>query len=747
MFWFDERGHELSVDDWLNPTARLLGLRRARRIDSQRVETLLLLLNSDTVAHRFTLPEPQLDYQVLIDTDDPADANHTLSEHQCEVAAHSLVLLSAETATQVLLDAVDKKQSAAAALDASADADPITAEATADAVDQFSDAMAEDTANEKYVMSARYAHSLPFGAELIDSSRTRFRLWAPDAKTVDVEIPGLSPIAMHRSGDGVFEREVYCGAGTCYRFRIDRKMAVPDPAARRQAEDVHGDSIVCDPKDYLWYCDSWRGRPWHEMVIYELHVGSCHGFVGVERQLHELAQLGVTAIELMPIADFFGQRNWGYDGVLPFAPDVSYGTPDQLKQLIDSAHRHGLYVSRCGLQPLRARRQFSCDVCVAIFQRNKKSPWGAAINFSQPKVREFFTENALYWLLEYRFDGLRFDAVHQIDDADWLDDLAAKIRNKIEPGRHVHLILENEKNRAEHLRGSDSANTADTGSGRSAGLFDAQWNDDGHNALHVLLTGEHDSYYRNYSKNPAKKLARCLAEGFAYQGEISPTHKRPRGTSSAHLPPSAFVLFLQNHDQIGNRAFGERLTTLVDEQKLRAAITLLLLCPQIPLLFMGEQWGARAPFLFFTDFHTELATAVRDGRRCEFAALPAFVDPVQRDQIPDPNALSTYARSILDPYEKNEAEHARYLNLYQKLLTLRHTRIVPNLPGSRSTGATAIGEAAVLAGWRLGNGDTLHIAVNFGSRAIALAKPARHLIFSSNISAPSANANGAQRKR
>lgn len=582
-------------------------------------------------------------------------------------------------------------------------------------------------------MSARYAHALPFGAELIDASRTRFRLWAPDARTVDVEIPGLSPIAMQHSGEGFFECEVYCGAGTCYRFRINRQTAVPDPAARCQADDVHGDSVVCDPHEYLWHCDGWLGRPWHEMVIYELHVGCCHGFAGVEKQLRNLAQLGITAIELMPIADFSGQRNWGYDGVLPFAPDVSYGSPAQLKQLIDSAHRHGLCVYLDVVyNHFGPDGNFLATYASPFFNRKKKSPWGTAIDFSQPHVRQFFTENALYWLLEYRFDGLRFDAVHQIDDAGWLDEMAAQVRRSVEPDRHVHLMLENEHNRAQHLRGFAKSTTDPTA---HSGLFDAQWNDDGHNVLHVLLTGESDSYYRNYHDQPAQKLARCLAEGFVYQGEISPTHGRPRGTSSAHLPPAAFVLFLQNHDQIGNRAFGERLTTLVAEDKLRAAITLLLLCPQIPLLFMGEPWGARTPFLFFTDFHDELAAAVREGRRSEFAALPAFTDPVLRQKIPDPNAVSTYTQSVPEPCSKDTPEQLRFLNLYQQLLALRRAHIVPNLPGCRSAGATAIGNAAVIASWRLGNDTTLRIAVNFGDNAIALNGVEGYSLFASDNSA------------
>jgi maltooligosyltrehalose trehalohydrolase len=276
--------------------------------------------------------------------------------------------------------------------------------------------------------------------------------------------------------------------------------------------------------------------------------------------------------------------------------------------------------------------------------------------------------------------------------------MAAHVRAQIGPNRHVHLMLENEHNDAAHLRGE----------------FDAQWNDDAHNALHVLLTGECESYYANYADAPAEKLARCLAEGFAYQGEPSPSHDgAPRGTPSADLPPTAFILFLQNHDQIGNRAFGERLTQLADPQALRAAILLQLLCPQIPLLFMGEEWGCRSPFLFFTDFHDELAAAVRDGRRREFARFSAFADDDARAAIPDPNAESTFLRSIP---ERTAAPAERDCRAwYADLLTLRRAQIVPRLAGIVSLGAVAYGHAAVAAAWRCSDGAVLRIAANFGA--------------------------------
>ena len=484
--------------------------------------------------------------------------------------------------------------------------------------------------------TAQHAYTLPFGAELIDNQRTRFRLWAPSAKSVAIEIDGAPPTPMHAVANGFYEIEIDCGAGTRYRYRIDNELAVPDPASRLQHDDVHDASVVIDPKAFTWHCTEWHGRPWHEMVIYELHAGCCGGFSGIEAQLNELVELGITAVELMPIADFPGRRNWGYDGVLPFAPDTSYGTPEQLKQLIDTAHRLGVCVYLDVVyNHFGPDGNFLHRYAAPFFDGNKQSPWGAAIDFLQPQVRRFFIENALYWLQEYRFDGLRFDAVHAIGDPAWLDEMASEIRERIQPGREVHLILENEHNRAEHLRGHatitgvrsvfESEHDAPV-----TGDFDAQWNDDGHNALHVLLTGEHDSYYENYRKQPAQKLARCLAEGFAYQGDFAPVQQRARGTPSAHLPPTAFVLFLQNHDQIGNRALGERLTVLTSEARLRAATTLLLLSPQIPLLFMGEQWGARSPFFFSpistTNSRPRCAKGVAaNSPRCPRSKIPRSV--------------------------------------------------------------------------------------------------------------------------
>jgi len=347
-----------------------------------------------------------------------------------------------------------------------------------------------------------------------------------------------------------------------------------------------------------------------------------------------------------------------------------------------------------------------------MFRHDVPTPWGTAIDFRDPQVRRFFTENALYWLMEYRFDGLRFDAVHAIPDSGWLDEMAAEVRATVEPGRHVHLVLENDDNRAEHL----------------ARDLDAQWNDDAHHALHVLLTAERAGYYADYADAPARHLARCLAEGFAYQGEPSP-HRggKPRGTPSDELPPTAFVLFLQNHDQIGNRALGERLTALSDPASLEAAIALVLLCPQIPLLFMGEEVATRSPFLFFTDHNEQLAAAVREGRRREFASFASFLAR-QGEALPDPNGIATVERSV--PKPDSERGRARE-ELYRKLLALRRAEVTPRLDGARALEAKAIGPAAVLARWRMNDGAVLTLATNLGEAAVSVPATAGRALFES----------------
>jgi len=545
--------------------------------------------------------------------------------------------------------------------------------------------------------------ALRHGAYPLGPSTTRFSLWAPDAKSVGLLVAGEN-IPMQAHEDGWYSIEAPYAAGTQYRYLIDGELEVPDPASRAQAGDVHQPSVVVDPLAYRWRNLEWQGRPWHETVLYELHVGAYGGYAHIEQRLGELAELGVTAIELMPLAEFPGDRNWGYDGVLPYAPEASYGTPEQLKQLIDTAHGHGLMVFLDVVyNHFGPDGNFLGRYASPFFRHDQHTPWGDAIDFRRREVREFFINNALMWLNEYRFDGLRLDAVHAIPDLDFLVELAKRVRGETEPGRHVHLVLENEHNRASLLEQG----------------ITAQWNDDGHNVLHTILTGESQGYYAEYNQDATDKLARFLGEGFIYQGQKN-RRGEPRGEPSAHLSPTSFVLFLQNHDQTGNRAFGERLINLSDPDALRAATAVLLLSPMIPLLFMGEEWGSRQPFLFFTSHHGELADAVREGRRGEFAEFAEFADAETRARIPDPNAVETFEASRPDFSSAGEPGHAEWLAYYRTLLQIRHAEILPRLAGARFFGAAALGKAAVLARWKMADGSTLRLELNLGTASVPL---------------------------
>ena len=561
-------------------------------------------------------------------------------------------------------------------------------------------------------MSDRFAFSLPFGATVTERG-TKFRIWAPSCEYLELDLDGHLHV-MQAEDDGWHSITLTTPIGTPYRFKLPDGMMVPDPASRAQAGHVHDASLVVDPKSYQWKHPGWRGRPWHETVIYELHAGTFGGFKGIEAQLPRLHDLGITAIELMPVSAFPGDHNWGYDGVMPYAPDSAYGTPDELKSMIDTAHGLGLMVFLDVVY-----NHFGPDgayihvYAQKFFREDLKTPWGASIDFRRPEVRAYFEKNSQFWLMEYRFDGLRYDAVHAIGDPGFLDEMANTIRGGVEPDRHVHLVLEHENNASRHLRTSPI----------SPG-YDAQWTDDFHHAVHVLLTGETEGYYEDF-KDALTHLRRVLAEGFAYQGELSPHSGRLRGEASAHLPTTDFVICLQNHDQTGNRAMGERLTVLADPQALRAATALLLLTPFIPLLFMGEEFAATTPFLFFTDHGEELAELVRAGRRSEFQHFAAFKDPERRDQIPDPNSVDTFRASI-PPFEGDCSFH-------QKLLSVRFKEIVPGIVGCRTAGVEVVGKSALIARWRMVDNRTLCIAVNFGNDKPEVPAPMGDTIFETPV--------------
>ncbi|MNK34981.1 Malto-oligosyltrehalose trehalohydrolase [compost metagenome] len=548
-----------------------------------------------------------------------------------------------------------------------------------------------------------------FGAIPLESGVTRFRLWAPSApEGLALEVEGHPPIALRPGADGYAQADVDCPPGARYHYRLDADTIVPDPASRLQDGDVHGDSIVVAPGGYEWRHPEWSGRPWEETVLYEVHAGLAGGYAGLLARLPELAAMGITMLELMPIADFPGERNWGYDGVLPYAPDTAYGTPDALKRLVDGAHGLGMSVMLDVVyNHFGPDGNYLSGYAAPFFRSDIDTPWGDAIDFREAAVSQFFKENALYWLTEYRFDGLRLDAVHAIAGHEWLHELAQFVREGVSAERNVHLVVENDDNRASLLQGD----------------FDAQWNDDAHHVLHHLLTGETRGYYADYCDAPAQALARCLAEGWLYQGQPSPYRGgQPRGEPSAALPPSAFVLFLQNHDQTGNRARGERLISLVDSgQRLRAAVALQLLAPQIPLIFMGEERGARAPFLYFTS-HTDplLAQAVRDGRRREFAAFPEFAGDAPTAQLPDPNDPASYHAS--SPWTDGE-DAGEWIRDYAALLQLRARLISPRLAGAVSLGASGIGERSVFARWELADGARLTVYTNLGPAHQAVPAP------------------------
>jgi len=495
-------------------------------------------------------------------------------------------------------------------------------------------------------------------------------------------------------------------AGALYKYRIDGELEVPDPASHFQPFDVNGPSEVIDHGAFRWRTASWRGRPWTQAVILELHVGTftaggtCRS--AIER-LDALVETGITAIELMPVADFAGKRNWGYDGVLWYAPDSAYGRPDDLRALIDEAHGRGLMVYLDVVYNHFGPEGNYLPRYAPTFFAPTPTPWGTAIDYGVPQTRAFAIGNALHWLARYRFDGLRLDAVHAITspgEPHLLDDLSRAVGAFVaHSGRSIHLILENDDNRASLL---------DPPVDPPQGKYRAQWNDDYHHAWHVLLTDEKHAYYQDYVADPAGQIARTLGCGFAYQGEASPYRcGRRRGEPSGFLSPLAFVNFLQNHDQIGNRPLGERLVTKAGEAPLAAALAITLLAPMPPLLFMGEEWGARTAFPFFCDFPEPLATAVRVGRRAEFSEAYAALG----DRIPDPLTESTFRSAVLDWRTRALPAGRQRLALVRDLLAIRHREVAPYLATSTFSAAQH-GDRVLQAFWRLDGRRLLLLRAN-----------------------------------
>lgn len=538
-------------------------------------------------------------------------------------------------------------------------------------------------------MTRRYG----WGAEQIAPGKWSFALWSPDAQQVAVEIGGRS-VAMPAGPDGWHLAEVEAQAGDTYRLNV-AGTSIPDPASRAQAGDVHADSVLVDP---TYDFSAWDGRPWEETVIFEMHVGlfTPDGtFSSAIAKLDDLAAMGVTMIEVMPVAQFPGSRGWGYDGVLHYAPHPSYGTPEEFRTFVDAAHKAGMSVILDVVY-----NHFGPDgawighVTPSFFDPEIKTPWGAAIAFDEPAVRAFFIDNALHWLREYNLDGFRFDAVDQIRDKiepEFLVELAQSIRDG-GFDRPIHLTTEDNRN-ITRLHDPE------------AGLYDGEWNDDYHHCIHVLLTGETYDYYASFGTAPFEDLCMALECGYVEQGQPRPPTKTGRGEPSCDLPWHAFVNFNQNHDQTGNRAKGERLLALADPDAAQVVHALLLLGPFIPMIFMGEEAGETAPFQFFADFTGDLAEGTRKGRLEEFPGVKEF---------PDPMALSTYEECR--PYKGDPAIADEWRGLTRDLLAFRQDRIVPLMKSGRNGNVSIerTGPKSLVANWPFAAG-TLRIALDLGS--------------------------------
>ena len=548
---------------------------------------------------------------------------------------------------------------------------------------------------------------MPFGAALTPEG-VRFAIWAPSAEHALVEVDGRR-VPMQRGARGFFHCfDAEAAPGSRYAFCFDGlDRAVPDPASRFNPDGVHGPSEIVDASAYEWRDGAWRGRPFHDAVVYELHVGTFTPqgtYAAAAERLDYLAALGVTAIELMPLAATPGRWNWGYDGVLPFAPHAPYGRPDDLKRFVDAAHQRGLMVLLDVVyNHFGPEGNYLGHYAQQFFTARHQTPWGNGINFDDRAsgvVRQFFIHNALYWLEEYHFDGLRLDAVHAIiDDSDpsFLRELAAAVRAVPSP-RAPHLVLENDRN--------DAALLARDGARRPI-AFTGQWNDDFHHALFVLLTGETRGHYADYAE-PGRMLLRTLQEGFAYQGEYSAHRSDARGGPSAALPPDAFVNFLQNHDQIGNRPDAARLWTLLEPSRMLAAETLLALLPTPILMFMGDEFHAPSGFPFFCDFGEELARAVTEGRRKEFGSLWLGDVP---DTLPGPATEAARDAARLDWAALTREPHKLALARAHQRFAVRRQELAARLP-ARAAGGTLLGPATMTARWSLADESTLTVAAN-----------------------------------
>ena len=514
---------------------------------------------------------------------------------------------------------------------------------------------------------------MKIGAQYLGNGRCEFIVWAPLLNSVDLKIVSpekLSfPIIKDEKGyrriltEGVFP-------GALYFYCLDGQRDRPDPASHSQPQGVHGPSEVLDHSTFKWEDSGWKGIPLSKMIMYEIHIGTFTPegtFDAVILRLDELSVVGINTIELMPVAQFPGERNWGYDGTYPFAVQNSYGGPEGLKILINECHKKGMAVILDVVyNHFGPEGNYLWDYG-PYFTDRYKTPWGQAINYDglySNEVRNFFIENALHWFKNYHFDALRLDAIHGIFDFSarpFLQELAEKVEElSINEGKKYYLIAESDLNDSRIVRPRNMGGYG----------IDAQWCDDFHHSVHTLLTGENRGYYIDFAET--EHLIKSLREGFVYSGQYSEYRKKNHGNFSKDRPAEQFIVFSQNHDQVGNRIFGERLSNLVSFESLKLAAGAVLLSPYIPLLFMGEEYGDDAPFLYFVSHSDpDLIEAVRKGRKEEFKSFSWNEEP------PDPQAVETFLKSKINWEKRKEGEHKVLLDFYKSLIKLR--RDIPAL--------------------------------------------------------------------
>ena len=560
-------------------------------------------------------------------------------------------------------------------------------------------------------LSARRRRRLPVGADVLDDG-VDFRVWAPHASRVEVVIAGAAT-ALPAEGNGYWSVGVRtASAGTRYRFRLDGDARLyPDPASRFQPDGPHGESEVVDPAAFAWTDGEWRGVELAGQVIYEMHVGTFTRegtWAAAVRELPALSHLGVTVLEMMPVAEFAGQFGWGYDGVDLYAPTHLYGRPDDLRRFVDRAHANGLAVILDVVyNHLGPDGNYLKPFAPEYFSTRYDTEWGEALNFDgdgSGPVREYFIANAGYWIEEFHFDGLRLDATQQIFDASPEHIIAAVGRRVREAarGRGTIIVAENEPQDVRGLHPSEQGGFG----------LDGQWNDDFHHVARVAATGSRAAYYSDYTGSP-QELVSAVTRGYLYQGQRSTWQGKPRGTPTAGIPPMKFVTFLQNHDQVANSARGDRLHRVTSPGRHRALTALLLLAPGTPMLFQGQEFSASTPFLYFADHGHPLAEQVREGRVHFLSQFPALATAEARDSLADPGSATSFERSKLDHAERER--HTEALTLHRDLLALRRADPVFALQRNDTIAGAVLGSSAFVLRFSGGrHGDRL-LLVNLGA--------------------------------